>query len=364
MIKRIFVVLLLTALILGGLFGIKFYQIQQAIKQVKPPPPASVAATTVKPESWSSSLTAVGTLTPIAGVEVSGEIAGQIKTLHFNSGDTVKRGDLLVELDSDTDRAELKGLQAGLQLAQAQFQRAERMIQKKFVSQADYDESKAALEQAQAAIEAKRTRIEKKQIRAPFSGELGIRKVSLGWYLKEGEAIVSLQQLDPINLDFTLPERHLQQLAVQQAVSATVQAYPGEVFSGRIIAVDPMVASGSRMLNIRAKLENIGKRLRPGMFVQVRIDLAQPLSVLTLPDTAITFNPYGNSVFLIQETEAGLSVQSRQVVTGQTRSGRVEIVSGLNAGDRVVSAGQIKLRNGMPVSIDSQPAPGERERAQ
>ena len=364
MIKRIFSVLLFTVLILGGLFGIKFYQIQQSTSQIKAPPPAVVAMAIVKQESWSSSLSAVGTLTPVAGVEVSGEIAGKIKTLHFNSGQTVRQGDLLVELDSDTDRAELKGLEADLQLAKAQFQRSQKMIQKKYVSQADYDQHKATLEQAQAAVEAKRTRIDKKLIRAPFSGELGIRHVSLGWYLKEGEAIITLQQLDPINLDFTLPEKHLQSLAEQQRVMATVQAYPGEIFSGGIFAIDPAVEGGSRALNIRVKLDNKDKRLRPGMFAEVQIDLGQPQSVLTLPDTAITYNPYGNSVFLIQESEAGLTVQSRQVVTGQSREGRVAIISGLQAGDRVVSAGQVKLRNGMPVSIDSQPAPGEREKVQ
>lgn len=364
MIKRIFVVLLFTVLILGSLFGTKYYQIQQAISQAKPPPPATVAAAIVKQESWTSSLSAVGALTPVAGVKISSEIAGKIKTLHFDSGQTVKTGDLLVELDSDTDRAELRGLEAELQLAKAQLQRSEKMLAKKYVSQADYDQYKANLGQALAAVDAKRTVIQKKLIRAPFSGELGIRRVSLGWYLKEGEAIVTLQQLNPINLDFTLPERHLQHISEQQQVTATVQAYPNEVFSGRIVAIDPAVEDGSRAISIRAKLDNKDKRLRPGMFVEVHIDLAQPQAVLTLPDTAITYNPYGNSVFLIQQGEAGLTVQSRQVVTGQSREGRVEIISGLQAGDRVVSAGQIKLRNGMPVSIDTQLAPGEREKVQ
>ena len=364
MIKRIFVVLLFTLLILGGLFGFKFYQIRQAMSQIKPPPPAVVAAATVKLESWSSSLSAVGTLTPVSGVEVSGEVAGKIKMLHFDSGQVVKQDQLLLELDSDTDQAELKGLQAELQLAEVQLLRSGKMIEKKFVSQSDYDQRKATLEQVQAAVDAKRTRIAKKLIRAPFDGELGIRKVSLGWYLKEGDAIVALQQLDPINLDFALPERHIRQIVKEQTVTATVQGYPDEVFSGRIVAIDPAVESNTRALNVRAKLDNHDKRLRPGMFVQVNIDSGQPLPVLTLPDTAITYNPYGNSVFLIQQGEAGLTVQSRQIVTGQSREGRVEIISGLQAGDRVVSAGQVKLRNGMPVSIDSQSTPGEREKSQ
>lgn len=364
MIKRIIIVLLGAVLILGGLFGIKFFQIWQATSSVKLPPPATVAAAAVRLESWPVDLSAIGTLTPVAGVDVNSQVAGQIKTLHFNSGQSVKRGDLLVELDSETDKAELKGLLAELDLAQAQFQRSQRMIAQKFVSQADYDQHKATLQQIQAAVEAKRSHLRKKQIRAPFAGELGIRRVSLGWYMKEGEAIVSLQQLDPINLDFSLPERHLGQLAVQQMVKVSLQAYPGETFNGQIVAIDPGIDKGSRNLNIRAKLANPNKRLRPGMFAEVHIDLGQDLPILTLPDTAISYNPYGNSVFKIQEGETGLTVQSRQVVTGKTQRGRVEIVSGLSAGDRVVSAGQVKLRNGMPVSIDKQPAPGERETAE
>lgn len=364
MIKRTLIVLCLTLLILGGLFGLKFYQIQQTISQIKPPPPAMVAAATVKAESWSTSLTSVGSFTPVAGVYVSNEVAGKIKALHFHSGQSVKAGDLLLELDSDTDQAELLGLQAELQLAKSRLQRSEQMIQKKFVSQADYDQHTALLEQAVAAVQAKRTRIDKKMIRTPFAGELGIREVNLGQYLAEGASIVSLQQLDPIHLDFTLPERYVGQLAVNQTITATVQAYPDRTFSGKIVALNPSVEQDTRALKIRAKLDNKHKALRPGMFAQVLIQSGNPLPVLTLPDTAITYNPYGNSVFLIQKNNQGLTVQSRQVETGQNRDGRVEIVRGLQVGDRVVSAGQVKLRNGMPVSIDSQPAPGERESGQ
>ncbi|PPD35947.1 MAG: efflux transporter periplasmic adaptor subunit [Methylomonas sp.] len=364
MIKRIVVVLFLTLLVLGGLFGFKFYQIQQAINQIKPPPPAMVAAATVKSENWSTSLISVGSFTPVAGVYVSNEVAGKIKALHFHSGQSIKAGDLLLELDSDTDQAELAGLQAELQLAKSRLQRSEQMIQKKFVSQADYDQHTALLEQAAAAVHAKRTRIDKKMIRAPFAGELGIREVNLGQYLAEGAAIVSLQQLDPIHLDFTLPERYVSQLAVNQIITATVQAYPNREFRGKIVALNPSVEQDTRALKVRAKLDNKDKALRPGMFAQVHIKSGNPLTVLTLPDTAITYNPYGNSVFLIQQTDNQFTVQSRQIETGQTRDGRVEIVGGLQLGDRVVSAGQVKLRNGMPVNIDGQPAPGERETGQ
>ncbi|MDD2737842.1 MAG: efflux RND transporter periplasmic adaptor subunit [Methylomonas lenta] len=364
MTKRIFIVLFLALLLLGGLFGFKFYQIQQVASQVKPPPPAVVAVATVQQAQWPSSIATVGSLTAIAGVDVSNEVIGKIKAIHFESGQSVKKGQLLVELDADTDQAELKGLQAELQLAKSQLQRSEKMIVKKYLSQADYDQNQAQLSQAMAAVEAKRTRIEKKRIQAPFSGELGIRQVDLGQYLSEGTSIVSLQQLDPIYLDFTVPERYMGLLDNQQAIIATVQAYPDRVFIGKIFAISPAVEKDTRSIKVRAQISNKDKVLRPGMFVQVKIESGKSIPVLTLPDTAITYNPYGNSVFLIEQTDQGLTVQSRQIVSGQSREGRVEIISGLQAGDRVVSAGQIKLRNGMPVTIDNQPAPGERENMQ
>lgn len=364
MIKRIFIILFLALLILGGLFGVKFYQIQQVASQAKPPPPAVVAAATVQQAQWLSSLTAVGSLTAVEGVDVSNEVVGKIKAIHFESGQSVKKGQLLVELDADTDQAELKGLQAELQLAQSQLQRSEKMIAKKYLSQADYDQNHAQLVQAMAAVEAKRTRIQKKHIQAPFAGELGIRQVDLGQYLAEGTPIVSLQQLDPIFLDFTIPERYMSQLNKRQAVLATVQAYPDKEFNGKIFAISPAVERETRSIKVRAQMINKDKVLRPGMFVQVKIESGHSIPVLTLPDTAISYNPYGNSVFLIEPTDKGLIVQSRQIVSGESRQGRVEIISGLQADDRVVSAGQVKLRNGMPVTIDNQPAPGERENMQ
>ncbi len=361
MFKRIFIVFIFTALILGGLFGYKFYQTQQAISQIKPVPPAVVAAATVKQEQWITALTAVGSLSPVSGVEISNEVVGKIKAIHFKSGQSVKANQLLVELDTDTDLAELAGLQAELQLAQTRLQRSEKMLQKKYLSQADYDQNIAQLEQASAAVQAQRTRIDKKAIRAPFAGDMGIRQVDIGHYLSEGSAIVSLQKLTPIFADFAVPERHISQIAIQQAIQISTQAYPGKSFTGKIMAINPSLDNDTRSLKVRAQIENPAKLLRPGMFAQVQIQSGSPATVLTLPDTAISYNPYGNAVFLIETTDKGLIVKNRQVVTGQSREGRVEIISGLKLGDQVVSAGQVKLRNGMTVIIDSQPAPGERE---
>lgn len=361
MLKRYFIVALCAILLLGGLFGYKFYQIRVAVSMMQPPPPAMVAATEVRQEQWPSSLSAVGSLNAVASVDVSSEIAGKVRAIHFDSGQSVKQGQLLVELDATTDQAILQGLLAEQKLAQLQFERSSKMIEKKFVAAADLDLHRAQLEQAAAAVNSKRTEIDKKQIRAPFNGELGIRQVDLGRFLDKGNPVVNLQQLDPIYLDFSLPERHIAKLAKGQTISVTVEAYPGRQFSGRIQAIAPALQENSRSLKVRALLENHEKALHPGMFAQVVIESGQPTTLMSLPDTAITFNPYGNSVFLIVDGEHGKSVQSRQIETGQQRNGRVEIVSGLQAGDKVVGAGQVKLRNGMPVTIDTQPAPGERE---
>lgn len=357
--KRIIYVIGLACLLLGGLFAFKFYQINQAISQIKPPPPATVAATAVRQENWDLAITGVGTLTAVAGVAVSNEVAGKVKAIYFESGQSVKEGQLLVELDTSTDEAELKALVAEQDMAKIHFARNAQMIDRHFVSQSDYDQSKATLDQTTAAVAARKSVLEKKRIRAPFSGELAIRQINLGQYLAPGTAIVDLQQLSPIYVDFSLPERYLGQLKLNQTLGVSVQAFP-QAFSGRIAAISPEIDMASRTVRIRGVIDNVGRELKPGMFAQVRIESGQSQPVLTLPDTAISYNPYGNSVFLIQNGEQGLVVQNRQVSTGQTRDGRVEILSGLQAGDPVVSAGQLKLRNGMPVTLDSQAAPGER----
>lgn len=361
MLKRSLILLFATLLIFGGVFGLKFYQIRQAASQFQPPPPPVVAATDVVQENWLSALSTVGSLTAVAGVDVSNEVAGKVSAIHFESGQSVKRGQLLIELDASTDRAELKGLEAEQRLAKVRFERSEKLIGNQFISKSDYDQNKALLDEATAAVQAKRTLIDKKQIRAPFSGELGIRQVDLGQYLAEGSAIVSLQQLTPIYLDFTVPERYLNELAQGRRVVATVQAHQDREFGGKISAISPLIDRETRSAQVRALLDNQEKLLHPGMFAQVQIISDHPLDVLTLPDTAITYNPYGNSVFVIESGENGRTVHIRQVETGQTRNGRVEIVSGLKLGEKVVSAGQVKLRNGMPVVLDDKPAPGERE---
>jgi len=360
MIKRFIISLILSLLIFGGLFGFKYYQMQQAMDLQQPPPPAVVAATEVKQQQWQSSLNSVGSLVAVSGVTVTNEVAGQVKTIHFNSGQQLKKGQLLVELDSETDKAELNGLLAEKKLAQIQFNRSKKLISKDFVSKSDFDQNLALLDEIRASVQSKKTVIEKKMIRAPFAGELGIRNINLGQYLTPGSAIVTLQQIAPIYIDFQLPERHLQRLSLNQQVQLTVQAYPDKIFKGKISTISPLIDRNSRAIKIRATLLNAGRLLYPGMFAEVKVLSDHSRQLLTLPDTAITYNPYGNFVFVIKTTEIGSIVKSRQVETGLSKAGRIEILTGLKVGDRVVSAGQIKLRNDMAVSIDKKPVPGER----
>jgi membrane fusion protein (multidrug efflux system) len=356
MLKRVLLAVTLLALFLGTVFGLKYRQMQQAAGQRQAPPPAVVAVTRVLEQSWQPHLAAVGSLVAAQGIEVSNEVAGLVSAIHFESGQPIARGAHLLDLDAEADRAELKGLQALQRLAQVKFQRAAKLLPERSMSQADYDEAKATLDGAAAAVAAKQALIDKKNIRAPFDGVLGIRRVDLGQYLANGTPIVALESLDPVHCDFTLPERRLGELVVGQTVAVAVH----ETYEGRVSAFDPGVDVGTRSLRIRATLANPQQRLRPGMFAEVRVLLPLRDKVLTLTDTAVTYNPYGDSVFRVLQGENGFTVERRQVQTGQVRDGRVEIRSGLQAGDQVVSAGQVKLRNGMPVALDDKPAPGER----
>lgn len=352
MIRRLIVLLLVLGLLFGGIFGWKYYQKQQqAAQAAMPPPPAVVAAASVRPETWQPSLQAVGGLAAIQGVYVTNEIAGLVENINFKSGQRVDKGELLLQLSDSTDQAELRGLLAEERLAELQFERAERLLKQKSVSRSTYDEAQAHLDNARAQVASKRAEIQKKQIQAPFSGQLGIRQVDLGGYLAPGSRIVLLQALDPIYLNYSLPERYFSMISPGQKVTVKMQAYPDRMFAGRITAISPGINPETRSIQVQATLDNPEHLLRPGMFAEVRTLLPESKQVLTLPRTAITYNPYGDMVFVIKEKEGNLVVQQQQVQTGQVRRGRVEIVEGLQRGERVVSAGQVKLRSGQRVQI-------------
>jgi membrane fusion protein (multidrug efflux system) len=307
----------------------------------------------VRTETWQPSLSAVGSLVATQGVFVANETAGQVKDIHFESGQQVQVGDLLLQLDDEVDRAELAGLNAAQKLAELSYERAARLVKDKSVSRSDYDQARAALDSATALVASQQASIRKKAIRAPFTGQLGIRQVDLGQYLAPGAEIVSLQALDPIYVDYSLPERDLGELSVGQVVEVSVQAYPGKTFAGHISAVSPLIAAGTRSVSIRATLENPDQQLRPGMFAEVRTLQPERTGVMTLPERTITYNPYGNAVFVIEEKDGQQIAQRRQIETGIVRDGRIEILKGLKDGEQIVSAGQNKLRNGQAVKIDN-----------
>ncbi len=352
MIKRLIIVLLALGVVFGGIVYFKYQRIKM-MSAHGPPPPATVASARVEAESWQPYLHSVGSLVASQGVDVSNEIDGQVVAIHFQSGQPVKEGEVLVKLDDDVDQAQLKGLIAEQRLADIAFKRSARLVKQHSVSQSDYDQAQANLESARANVQSKREQIKEKAIRAPFSGILGIRQVDLGEYLAKGARIVSLQALDPIFVDFSLPERELPRLRQDQPVELQVQAFPDETFTGHITAIEPRINTGTRNIRVRATLANPHSKLRPGMFAEVRVVLPKKRDILTLPRTAVTYNPYGDMVYIIEEKDGKLTVHSRQIQTGTSRDKRVEVVTGLKAGDRVVRAGQVKLRNGQHIQIDN-----------
>jgi membrane fusion protein (multidrug efflux system) len=352
MFVRFLLVLLVIAAVVGGLAYLKYTQIQKEIAMFSQPMPAPVVdVAEVRETQWSPSLEAVGSVAPVQGVLVSNQVAGQVKEIRFDSGANVKEGQTLVLLDDDVDQADLVGLEAAERLAEIKLKRNSTLLRDRAVSQGDVDELTAQLDQARAQVKSKEATIGKKVIRAPFDGQLGIRQVNLGQFLPEGTPIVQLEALDPIYVDYALPEREIGSLKVGQGVRVRVAAHPDEEFQGTISAITPGIEKGTRSVQVRAQFANPETKLRPGMFARVETMLPVQERVLTLPREAVTFNTYGVSVFLVEETDGKLAVQRRQIQTGTVRGDEVEVLSGLKAGDRVVSAGQVKLMNDQAIQI-------------
>jgi membrane fusion protein (multidrug efflux system) len=353
LIKRLVIVIALLALVFGSIFGWKYLQMQRQAASSGPPPPAVVSTRSVTSEQWQPTLRAIGTMTPTRGVIVAAEVPGIIREIHFDSGNRVEAGDLLVELDVDVDVAELQALQADRKLAEITRNRIRQVVDDNLASRSEFDTAQAELDRAEAQIAAKQAMIRKKTIRAPFAGELGIRQVNPGGYLGAGDPVVELVALDPIYAEYSLPERHLAEIEEGQRVALQIQAYPDTTFEGRIDAISPSVQTMSRSVRIRALVDNPDRLLRPGMFAEVQTLLPVKSDVLTLPERAVTYNPYGESVFVVNDGDGSKTVSLTQIETGGVRGGRVEILSGLEAGAEVVSDGHNKLRNGQQITIDN-----------
>ena len=314
---------------------------------------AVVAGTEVKQENWLPSLQSVGSLVATNGINVSTEVSGIVSVIVFTSGQPVEKDQVLIRLDDSVDVAALEALRADSKLAQVQFNRIKGLIKKQVTSKADFDEAEARFDAAKARVKQQEAVIKRKVIRAPFSGLAGIRQVDLGQYLDTGNPIVSLQALDPIHVDYTLPERYLTQIKTDQVVRLTLDAIPDKVFTGKITAINSGIDTGTRTLRVRATLTNPDNILRPGMFAQVETITGEAGTVLTLPRTSISFNTYGNFVYVINKDDKGqLTVKRTPLESGEVRGGRVA-VKGLQAGTQVVRAGLVKLRDGMPIKIDN-----------
>lgn len=365
MIKRIILTLCLLGIVFGGVFGWRVFvdsKIQEAMSSMESPPIA-VSAKPASKQSWMPEFQAVASLQAVQGVEVTGEVPGLITAIYFQSGQTVKQGDLLLELDMSTDRAQLQSLKAAEDLARAQYRRQQNLIQRNMAPQSDLDEAEAKFKQAQAEVRKQKALIDKKQIRAPFAGVLGLRKVEKGQYMQPGVPIVSLQAMQPIYVNFSLPQENLHQVSLGQHIELSVDTWPDRTFKGQITAFDSKISSTSRNIKIQATLPNADEELRPGMYGQVKVQFGQPQEVITLPQTAISSNPYGDVVFVLTQMEDSaqgedLYQASRRFVhTGLSRGDQVAVTQGVEENDLVVTAGGHKLREGAKAIINNQVEP-------
>ena len=363
-----------VAVVFGGVLLLKAFFAKQTNNffDNMPQPAAAVSATIAKPQRWAEGGEAVGTLVAVNGTDVTTEAGGVVRSIEFEAGQPVAAGAVLVRLNTANEAATLKALETSARLAETQAHRWQQLGKDKLVSLDEVQQRTAAAAAARAQVEAQRALIAQKTIRAPFAGVLGIRKVNLGQFLAPGAPVVSLQQLDPIYLEFSLPEQLIGQMVDGTSVRATVDALPGQSFEGKVTAVEPQVDTNTRNFRAQATLRNPDGALRPGSFAKVGFDLGSEREVVVIPQTAVSFNPYGNAVFVIGKVKrkAGetdmqgkpltgdkLVVTQRFVKTGNTRGDLIAVTSGLKAGEQVVTSGLLKLRNGAEVTINNDVRP-------
>ena len=360
--RKLFIGLVVVLVVAGGLAAVKTMQIKTMIAAAPmfAPPPETIATAAAHEESWPDTLTAVGSVSAAQGVTVGPEIAGTVSEIDFESGATVKQGDLLLRLDTSSEVAQLHAVEAQAALAKVTAERERKLAADNTASQSELDQAEAAWKQAEANADNIRAIIDKKTIRAPFAGTLGIRLVNLGEQLDVGKGIVSLQSLSPVFVDFSLPQDQFSQVQTGLKVVAATDAYPTNHFEGEISAINPDLDPATRSVRVRAKFENQDQRLRAGMYARVTIILPQAQPVLVVPATAVLSAPYGDSVFLVAPEKPGatnLVAQQTFIRTGRTRGDFVSVESGLKNGDRVAVAGIFKLRNGAAVQENNEATP-------
>jgi len=365
MTKRMVIMLIAVAIVFGGIFGFQAFKASMIKKFMTAmgSPPQTVSATKAAYGEWQPKLEAIGTLRAVKGADLSLDVPGVVASISFNSGDDVEQGAPLLKLRVEDDLAKLESLQAMAELSEIVNQRDQKQFKMQAVSQATLDTDAANLKNAKAQVVQQQAIIDKKFLRAPFAGHLGIRAVDLGQYLAAGTVIVTLQALDPIFVDFFLPQQAVDQVRLGQSVVVKVDAFKDQTFAGEISAINSKVDAGSRNVQIRATLKNPEHKLLPGMYATVDIATGSPQSYLTLPQTAITYNPYGDTVYVVDSKAADatgkpqLIARQTFVTTGPTRGDQVAVLKGIEEGDLIVTAGQIKLHNGSTVLIDNSITP-------
>lgn len=365
MLKRMLVMLLLVLLAIAGIAFGKYRTIRagMAMGEKFAPPPAAVTTVVVKPQTWQPVLSAVGSMKAVNGVTVSTDMAGIVSEIAFESGTPVRKGDLLVKMDTHQEAAMLRSSEAKLEFAKTDLARKRDLVEKKAIAQSEWDSAQSQLSQMEAGVEEMKAVVARKRITAPFDGLVGIRQVNVGQYLQPGSPIAALQSMDPIYVEFALPQQHMAALAVGKKLRLGASGIDGERFEGEITAIDSRVDENTRNVMVQGTVKNAEHKLRPGMFVDVEVLLPETEGVLAIPSSSIAYAPYGDSIYVVKEKvdangQPGREVQQQFVKLGPKRGDQVSILSGLKAGDEIVSSGVFKLRPGAAVQVKNEVQPG------
>jgi membrane fusion protein (multidrug efflux system) len=345
------VIVLLVAIFgsIGAYLFLRFSALQNAGYS---PPPVTIAAAVARQETQETYLDAVGSIKAIRGIDLTSQSEGEIRALHFDSGDPVATGQLLLVINDEVEQASRLNQIASRELAEIIFERDRQLVEQNSIARTQFDRSKADLDQARAQLAETEARLKNKRIHAPFGGVLGIRRVEVGDYLSPGTMIATLQDRSAMEIDFAVPSRFSPQILIGQQIALSVSAFPDQTFNAELVAIDARVDPGTRSLLLRARI-SAPAGLIPGMFASLRVDLGIKQPVVTIPETAVTYSLQGNAVFVIEEMpEGGMTASARIVTIGLVRDGRTAILSGLSAGERIVTAGQNKLYRGVRVVID------------
>ena len=365
--KGIVIAIALLVTICVFAFGIKALQIGKMMSTPQTMPPTTVSSTSVKEEDWAPRLTAVGSVSAVQGAVVSAELAGVVSEINFENGGEAKKGEVLMKLDASQEEALLRSAEAEAQLARTDLERSRDLAMKKVVSSAELDSAQSKFRRLNAVVDQVRSSIAKKTLIAPFDGQLGIRQVNVGQMINAGQQVVPLTSLDPVFADFALPQQYLGQLTPGLEVHVTTDAIPGRVFNGKLTAINSMVDSSTRNITLQATLDNSDHALRPGMFAKAEVMLPEKHKALVVPGSAISYAPFGDSVFVIEKKKDEKTGKESQVIrqqfvrVGEARGDLVAITQGLKAGETIVSTGVFKLRNGMTVTINNDLAPNPQE---